>query len=128
MASQYQPGDSLREVRERARVHRQDCPTKSGDCGDPYDLVPLPPRYIIKRGGVDLPDVSAADYADSILHYRRTRDATFTSPEAVENIARWATMLTDVQLEAAFAQVYGDVPTNRAMFNALRSRVRTARG
>lgn len=110
------------------RVHRPDCPTNSGDCGDPYDLVPLPSRYIVKRGGVDLPDISAADYAESLRHYRRTRDATLNSPEAVENIARWATSLTDGQLESTFAEIYGAVTDYRAFFNALRTRVRAARG
>lgn len=114
-------------MREHVRIHRPDCPTNSGDCGDPYDLVPLPSRFIVKRGGVDLPDISAADYAESLRHYRRTRDATFDSPEAVENIARWAASLTDGQLESTFAEIYGAVTDYRAFFNALRTRVRAAR-
>lgn len=116
-------------MRERARVHRLDCPTNSGECGDPVDLVPLPPRYIIRRNGVDLPDISATDYADSLRHYRRTRDASFTSPEFLENIERWASAaLTDAQMETAFTALYGDTNANRAFFNAVRSRFRTARG
>lgn len=117
----------MREVREHVRAHRPDCPTNSGDCGDPYDLVPLPSRFIIKRGGVDLPDISAVDYTDTVRHYRRTRDATFDSPEAVENIATWAATITDAQLEVVFAKVYGPVAGFRAFFNALRTRVRAAR-
>lgn len=128
MTSHYQPGDSVDATRDFVRVHRPDCILRDGDCGDPYDLVPQPWRYYIKRPDLTQVNISEADYIASQQHYRRTRDATLDSPEAIQNIARWAASLTDVQLESTFAEIYGAVTDFRAFFNALRTRVRAARG
>jgi hypothetical protein len=124
----YAPGDSLREVRERARVHRPICIVQRGECGCSLELVPLSSRYFIRRAGVDR-EVGQAEYVATQQEYRRYRDAGGTSAEATENAARWAVRgLTDAQMEQEYVAIYGQLAADRALFNAIRSRFRTARG
>ena len=73
MPSQYQPGDGLRAVTERARVHLPSCVAQRGECGCRLELVEQSRRYLLRRNGVDI-EVSERDYGDSIAEYRRQRD------------------------------------------------------
>lgn len=126
----YTPGDRLRATRDNVRDPSIDLARYEGlspsesFAAQVADLIPGEWHYFINDA-----EVTQAEYEAAQIAYRRHRDADGTSPEAVENIARWVRAgLTDDQFEAEYVRIYGPVDADRSLFDATRTRFRVARG